>query len=70
MKRRGNCKGGRTKAECTNCGNRDLTKMTRGARASLVTCNCGWVFDVDTGQGYMTGHLPSAEEEKHNYVRD
>jgi predicted RNA-binding Zn-ribbon protein involved in translation (DUF1610 family) len=62
FKRTGNSKGGRVKAECPNCGNRDRKKMCIGARGALGICDCGWVFDIDTGRGYMTGHLPSEEK--------
>lgn len=49
-----NCKGGRTKLECTNCGNRDRTRMDTGLRSSYAECRvCGWCFDVETGLGRM-----------------
>ena len=54
MKRRkGNCKGGRHKTECSNCGERDVTKMLTGQRTGYAECHCGWCFDVETGQGRM-----------------
>lgn len=56
-----NYKGGRTKVECPNCGERDTAKMYLGQRASLAECHCGWVFDVETGLGYMKGNPPEME---------
>jgi len=46
--------GGRYTYICPNCHNRDRSKMTTGQRAALADCElCGFIWDADTGLGYM-----------------
>lgn len=49
----GNYKGGKTKVECPNCGERDTQKMVTGMRRAYAECHCGCCFDVETGACFM-----------------
>jgi len=44
--------GGRYTYVCPACQNADTKKMTTGQRTAYAECDCGFVWDAETGHGF------------------
>ena len=59
-RKQGSC-GGRWSYQCPACQNKDRDKMTLGQRMAYAECDCGYVWDAETGKGFYK-HAPKTVE--------
>jgi hypothetical protein len=52
MKKKKRSNGGRYTYICPACHNSDPKTMTIGQRTAYAECDCGFVWDAETGQGH------------------